>query len=450
MKPEEIFTAQELEAMRDALRQYRPDTSYAEGKWMVSPLNHECGRKPGHFPERVILRDITMRTIEQMPGVVNTPEERIDFMCALIAAGVPEVATSCFRRGHSVEEMRREIEIARQVAPKARLMYHNVVRDEEMQLAADAGYDLVQVWNATYLGKAMPASAGAVYHRVWQGREWRDLNFPANASEHIGRARRLVAAGNKRGIDVSVLINLITYTSEEFITEMCKTMAGDGAFEVILADSSGGCGPEAIARLVETAKAAAPALRIGVHTHNLFGLAVATSIAGARAGAEVIELSVNGFEVGPAGVQASLAATAVALEALYGVKTGIKLDHMHGLAQHGARLTGFPIAWNEPILGSAILETAGADEYEQEAKFDPLIHSAVTAEMFGAKHISGIGVTTGPLGMWDKLEELGMAVEKRHIEAILKQCLNAMQTKRRALSDDEIRAVAAAEISRAK
>jgi hypothetical protein len=444
MQPEEIFTADEIRTMRDTLQSYRPADCYAQGKWMVSPLNRQWGTRPGAFPGRVDLRDISMRTMEQMPGVVNSPEERLEYLCELISAGVLHVATSCFRRGHSVQTMRAEIEAARRIDPASRLMYGNPVRAQEMQLAAESGYGLVQIWNATYLGKAMPASAGAVYHRVWQGRDWRDLRFPADATEHIGRARRLVAAGRACGLQVSALVNLITYTNEDYIAEFCKAMAGDGACEVILADSSGGCGPEAIARLVQVARAAAPAIPIGVHTHNLFGLAVATSLAGARAGAQIIEVSVNGYEVGPAGVQASLASTAAALEALYGVSTDIDLSRMYSIAQRGAKLTGIAIPWNEPILGSAILETAGADEYEQEARFDPLIHSAVTAALSGAVRSSGIGITTGPLGMQEKLSELGLQIDKPLVEPILKACLDLMLQVRRPLADEEIRGLARA------
>ena len=107
---------------------------------MVSPLNRQWGTRPGAFPGRVDLRDISMRTMEQMPGVVNSPEERLEYLCELISAGVLHVATSCFRRGHSVQTMRAEIEAARRIDPASRLMYGNPVRAQEMQLAAEWYY----------------------------------------------------------------------------------------------------------------------------------------------------------------------------------------------------------------------------------------------------------------------------------------------------------------------
>lgn len=441
MHPDKIFTAAEQKRMRAALDERRTPGAYRAGKWMVSAANPRYDTDPDALPSRVILRDIAMRTIEQMPGIVNSAEERLEFLKALVRAGVPEVATSCFRRGHELADMQAEVEAAKSISPECKLIYGNAVKEDEIALAASAGYDTVQIWNATFLGEAMPASAGAVYHRVWQGREWRDLNFPKSAQEHIGRARRLVGAGQRHGVQISAMLNLIAWADDDYIAQYCQAMADEGAHEVILTDSSGGCGPEAIAHLVKVARQAAPNLRLGVHMHNMFGLAVAGSIAGARAGAEVIELSVNGYEVGPGGVQASLAATAVALEAMYGVHTGIDLSQMDRLARFGAQLTGVPVPWNEPILGSAILETAGADEYEQEARFDPLIHGAVTAELVGAQRHSRIGATTGPLSMWEKLDELGLNVDKLHVEPILRLCWSAMREHRRSLEDEEIRAI---------
>ena len=443
MRPEEIFTEDEMNTMRESLAQFRTPGAYEKGKWMVSALNRSIGTAQGHFPAKVLLRDITLRTMEQMPGVVLTQSERQEFLRELVSSGVPEVIVSSFRRGHTLDEMQREVAVAKKAAPDCKLLYGNAVKDDEMKLAADAGYDIVQVWLATYLGKAIPASAGAVYHRVWQGKDWHDLRFPNSAEEHIGRSRRLVNAGADRGVKVSVLLNLLVFATEDYVVKFCEAMRDEGAFEVVLTDSTGGCSPEAIGHLVRVAKSVSGNMRIGVHTHNMFGLAVATSLAGARAGAEVVELSVNGYEMGPAGTQASLAATAAAFEALYGINTGIDLGRMMHIAKLGEKLTRIPIPWCEPVLGSGVLEASGGDEYLQESKFDPLIHCALDEHLFGATRVRKLGVSTGPLGMWDKLKELGLHVPKEQVEPIRQACLKEMQQIRRSLTEDEIRQLAA-------
>ena len=443
MRPEEIFTEQEMREMRESLASFRTPGAYEKGKWMVSPLNRSIGTAQGRFPRKVLLRDITLRTMEQMPGVVLSHAERLEFLRELAAAGVPEIIVSSFRRGHTQAEMEQEVAVAKAAAADCRLVYCNAVKEEEMKLAADTGYDIVQIWLATYLGKAIPASAGAVYHRVWQGKDWHDLRFPRSPEEHIGRARRLVAMGVKHGVKVSALLNLLVFATEDYVQKFCEAMRDEGAFEIVLTDSTGGCSPETIGHLVGLAKSVSGNTRVGVHTHNIFGLAVATSIAGARAGAEMVELSVNGYEMGPAGTQASLAATAVALEALYGAHTGIDLSRMMHIARLGEKFTGVPLPWSEPVLGSGSLEASGADEYLQEAKFDPLIHCALEPHLVGAEHVRKLGASTGPMGMRDKLLELGLDLPRDKVEAVRLACLKAMQAERRELSDAEIRALAA-------
>jgi isopropylmalate/homocitrate/citramalate synthase len=439
---EEIFTGAELERARTALQRYRPAGAYEPGKWMVHPLNRTIGTERGRFPKKVALRDITLRTTEQMPGLVNTAEERLALMAALAEAGVPEIVASMFRRGHTLEEMRREVQTAKGIAPDCRIVYDNAVKPEELELAVAAGIDTVDVWSAVYLGEAMPVSAGAVYHRAWQGRDWRDLNFPASPEAHLERVRRLVKAGAALGLRMCSAMNLLSYATEEYVALHCRLVAEAGAAEIVLMDSSGGTGPEAMVRLIEVAKEAAPGLRIGVHCHNMYGLAIGNSLAAARAGADLIEVSVNGYEVGPAGCQASLAGTATALEALYGVDTGIDLSRMSHIAKLAETLTGWEVPWNEPVLGSGILVHSSGDEYEQEQKFDHLIHGSLQFDVVGAKPLRQIGVATGPLNMWDKLTDLGIEADKGQVEPILKACFAEMRARRRALEDDEIREVA--------
>lgn len=433
----DIFRPDELRRARETLAALRSGGGYQPGRWMVSPLN----RTHGGFPDGtgVALRDITLRTIEQMPGVVNTADERRTLLAKLASAGVPEVVVSAFRRGHSVESMRADVDAAKAENASCEISYANAVSAQDMDLARDAGVDAVQVWSTPWLGDLLPITAGAVYHRHWQGRDWRDLNFPADETEHIGRSVRLVTAGVERGVKVSGTVNVLAYATEDYVARYCASVADAGAYEVVLADSSGGVGPEAVARLVRVAREAAPGLRIGVHLHNLFGMAVAASIAAARAGAAVLEVSVNGYETGPAGAQAPLAACATALAALYGVDTGIDLARMDELSRAAAEMTHWPVPWTEPLLGSGCLDSANADEYEMEAEFDQLIHSSIVAETVGTRRHRRVGTTTGPLGMRIILDELGVTAPDSALESIRDACLARTRLLGCPLADDEVR-----------
>ena len=88
---------------------------------------------------------------------------------------------------------------------------------------------------------------------------------------------------------------------------------------------------------------------LSVHCHNDFGLAVANSLAGLRAGASQAHVTVNG--IGERAGNASLEETVVALYSLYGVKTDINIGMLYEISKMAARLTNVPLQPNKAIVG---------------------------------------------------------------------------------------------------
>ena len=67
-----------------------------------------------------------------------------------------------------------------------------------------------------------------------------------------------------------------------------------GADCVVLCDTNGGCLPQEIADVMESARRKLAA-RLGIHTHNDIGLGVANGLAGIQAGATQIQGTINGY-----------------------------------------------------------------------------------------------------------------------------------------------------------
>jgi isopropylmalate/homocitrate/citramalate synthase len=189
-------------------------------------------------------------------------------------------------------------------------------------------------------------------------------------------------------------------------------------------------------------KAEAPDAAVGVHTHNMFDLAVANACAAVRAGAEVLEVSVNGYC--SASGQADLAATALALTAMYGVQTGVALPRLTPLARLAEDLTGYRVAWNNPVTGPEVFNWGGTEFVIQELKVDPLIHWCIEPTLVGNERRWDITADSGPYTMLDKLEALGVRVDLALVEPILEATKREMRRCRRVLTDDEIRGIARA------
>ena len=94
-----------------------------------------------------------------------------------------------------------------------------------------------------------------------------------------------------------------------------------------------------------------------VHCHNDFGLAVANVLAAYEGGADALHVAANavGYRAG----NAALEEVVMALEVLYGVDTGLRLDLLPELSRLVEEITGLPSSLLKPIVGR------GAFDYEQ-------------------------------------------------------------------------------------
>src|SRR5580658_6114885 len=69
-----------------------------------------------------------------------------------------------------------------------------------------------------------------------------------------------------------------------------------GASEIVVVDTIGACGPEAVEFLVrEVCQWVGPNVPLHYHGHNDFGMATACAVAAVRAGAAWIQGSINGM-----------------------------------------------------------------------------------------------------------------------------------------------------------
>ena len=102
--------------------------------------------------------------------------------------------------------------------------------------------------------------------------------------------------------------------------------------------------------LVRLVKRVTNGLVVEVHTHNDFGMAVATELAGVEAGAEVVHSCANGL--GERTGNAPLEELIVALHVLYGYETPYQLERLPELGALVSQLSKVPIPVNKPVLGA--------------------------------------------------------------------------------------------------
>jgi isopropylmalate/homocitrate/citramalate synthase len=193
-------------------------------------------------------------------------------------------------------------------------------------------------------------------------------------------------------------------------------------------------GPERIAQLVTQIKDLTGG-EVGVHCHDDFGLALANTLAGLQAGANLADSSLLGL-----GERAGNCATeelAVALELLYGVATGVDLERLTGLAEYVSEVTGVPISPAKAVVGSDAFSQK-LDMHVALTRKDPSLLEPFPPQRVGNRRRLRLGLGSGPISVLAKLEQLGLpAVDERRARDIAAWVNETALRRRSAVTDEE-------------
>jgi 2-isopropylmalate synthase len=159
---------------------------------------------------------------------------------------------------------------------------------------------------------------------------------------------------------------------------------------------------------------------IDVHCHNDFGMAVANTYAAVQAGADEVQVTING--IGERAGNASLAEVVMSLHALDGVKTNIRTEYLFETSKLVERLTGIKLPPNSPIVGeNAFSHESGIHAHgvlKEASTFEPGI---ITPEMVGHKRRIVIGKHAGRHQIKKLLEDAGYIVDEETLTKIVEK-----------------------------
>ncbi|MDB4224740.1 hypothetical protein N9850_13295, partial [Granulosicoccus sp.] len=232
-----------------------------------------------------------------------------------------------------------------------------------------------------------------------------------------------------------------TRAREDDLTNLCKAITQEAMPDSIgIVDTMGCATPEAIKYMVRWVKDMT-GLPIEIHTHNDFGMGVATELAAVTAGAEVVHSCGNGL--GERTGNAALEELMLGLDLLYGYETGYHFDKLPELGNMLAELSNIEIARNKPILGSGnfIRESGIGIQYVME---DPLVMFGTHPSLTGRVGEVVLGKKSGKASIVYKLGELGLGeADDDQLAAMLNEVKQQGIQKRDILSHDEFRAIVA-------
>jgi len=299
-------------------------------QWWVSPFNiADEVRRSFALPARVQIHDATLRDGEQTPGVVFSVADKIAIAETLAAVGVDRIEAGM--PAVSADDFAAIKHITRLGLPSRIYTFVRAIPadiDQSLQCGAH--------------GVILEVPIG--YPKLlWQFKwSWEDV---------LRKSVEVVRYAKAHDLEVVYFPYDTTRAREEDLTNLLTRLVQESPPDSVgIVDTMGCVLPEGMKYLVRLVKRVTNGLPVEVHTHNDFGLAVATELAGVEAGAEVIHSCANGL--GERTGNAPLEELIVALHVLYGYETHHRLDRLPELGALVSRLSNLPIAVNKPVLGA--------------------------------------------------------------------------------------------------
>ena len=361
------------------------------------------------------LYDTTLRDGEQSVGVVLSPEDKLEIASALDAAGVDRIEAGFPRVS---EDDARAISLILEAGLDAEIWGFSRAVGADVAALLELGLKASVIESPISDGKlaALGVSRDAMLERI----------------------RSAVQLAASQGIKVAFFGVDSSRADLAFAKQAYAAAVEAGAREVVVVDTLGIATPEAAAFLVgEIAERLDYDVPVHWHGHDDFGLATAAAIAAVQAGATWVQGTVNGM--GERAGNADLVEVALALEALYGIPTRLRLEQARELSHLVQRLSETPLAPWKPVTGDNLFtRESGA----VAAQFhDPPAIEPYASELVGAERGIVLGKKSGLDSIRIKLAELGLeATQEQHAE-LLELVKKAGVKKRGLVTDAEFKRI---------
>lgn len=301
------------------------------GKWWVSPSNYEQEVTSGfNFPQKIEILDTTLRDGEQQAGIVLNLKDKVKIAAKLDEVGVHRIEAGT--PATSEEDAQAIKEIA-SMGLKAKIYCFCRAMPKDMELAKSLGVDgvICEIIGSEEMLKF--------------GKRWTPEQAAAACIEATKVAHDL-------GLQVTLFPADGSRARLEYLIDFADRVSSEGHVDSFaLVDTFGTFSPEGAALRVRQLKKRF-SFPIEAHFHSDYDLGTASTLAALREGCSVAHVTVNG--IGERAGSVALEPLAVSLEALYGIKTGLKLEKLIELSKLVEELTNFPVAPNKPVTGSRL------------------------------------------------------------------------------------------------
>ena len=273
--------------------------------------------------------DTTLRDGEQAAGVVFTADEKKVIARQLAAIGVTEIEVGSPAAGEG--EMSAISEIVDMNLP-SRITGWCRANEYDLDCAHACGLTSVNI--------SLPVSSIHI-HAMGKSEDW----VLEQIAEFVTKAQQdfeFVSLGlqDASRADIDFLMQFVEFATKTDVDR------------IRLADTVGVWDPIQTYQTIRQVRKYASNLQVGFHAHNDLGMATANSIAAIQAGADSVDVTVNGL--GDRAGNASLDEVVMASQVSLGIDSGVDIRQLVDLALLVETASGRTLAVNKPITGKSV------------------------------------------------------------------------------------------------
>jgi len=380
-------------------------------KVWVSDLNARTEIRSAFPRTKVRFYDTTLRDGEQTVGVVLSPQQKLEIACKLDELGVSRIEAGFPRVSPEDAEA---IQLMQKVNLKAELWgFSRAVRG-----------DVEELVRLGLRASVIESPTSAIKLKA----------YGLTRDEVLKRIVDAVSFAKQNGITVAYFAVDGTRTELDFLRRVYLAALEAGASEIVVVDTIGACGPEAVELLVrEVCQWVGPNTPVHYHGHNDFGMATACAVAAVRAGASWIQGTINGM--GERAGNADIGEIALALQCLYDVPVAMDLTKVREVSETVCRAAGYTLEAWKPLVGENLFmreSGAVASQFHIPEAIEPY-----SSELVGARRSIVLGKKSGLDSIDLKCKELGLAIMAEQRGPILAAVKKRAIAKRGLLTDDE-------------
>jgi hydroxymethylglutaryl-CoA lyase len=262
-----------------------------------------------------------------------TIDARVEFVGALLAAGLRTIEVGAFVSPKAIPQMVGSDEVLRRVGRHANGEFHVLVPNEK-------GYEAARAAGAKVIAVFGSASEG--FSRA---------NINCSVAESIARFKPVIARARADAVKVRGYISCVLgcpYDGEvkpKAVVDVAKLLWDLGCYEVSLGDTIGVGTPKRARELLRAVAGHVPTANLAMHFHDTYGQALANLYAGLEEGCRVIDSAAGGLGGCPyaPGATGNVATEDVVymLEGM-GVATGVDMAKLLQATNEISRLIGRP------------------------------------------------------------------------------------------------------------